>query len=712
MKKIYVISSFIIIILVLVLSVGFSAFNNKLLIDANLLVKIDKDIRILNVGLNSVNESVSNSLEFNISSIMGNITLSSNDSYVIYDVDLYNLGNVIMGISDVNINQDNLKVELLDYNLKDKICNNDRCSLGVNKKIRVKISYKDGVFDSNNTVYQFKLNFIFGMFYNVTYKNVDNSDNLVKEVIENDNLKVNIVKNNNDYLKVTMGNKILKSESDYTYIDGILNIFNVSGNIVISLNENSLMKNKIIESMVSSKNEDDITYINFDELTDKERSDMFSNVATDGNIIKVGGITGNDVLFFRGNIENNYVSFGGYLWRIMEIDENGNLRIILNDAIGRSSYNSTSTIENGNDAINVLSFKNSVVKTYLNNWYSYLNKVSERIVPSKFCNDFSYVQKTSSGSGNVTYYFQSYQNVGSDLGNYKPSLYCSSNYIFEENIGLISAEEYVLAGGAFEKENTSFYLYNSNIFDNSDKYLYSNYYWTLSPAFFDTTRKNGDMFISDSSGKLKDWTKELLEGSYLVKPVITISGDYEMEGTGSKDNPYKYGDLSKTGSRVNITNLEELNNNTYFIGHINGKKKIDGLMSDIVSTKLNSVGLLGKDTAIFSDDKNSIINNKAITFTFLNGEKTSDGYYYYLMTDNNTYLKINDDYSIELSNEPVKLKVSLSTINGRSGQIYIANENNNMYLNFYGGASNEGDDKFAAWNEIDDNVSLTLYKLN
>ena len=71
--------------------------------------------------------------------------------------------------------------------------------------------------------------------------------------------------------------------------------------------------------------------------------------------------------------------------------------------------------------------------------------------------------------------------LSQDSNNYSPILVCPSKYIIEENIGLISAEEVVLAGGAYKKSNTAYFLYNSSIPD---------YYWTLSPAYYDPTHKN------------------------------------------------------------------------------------------------------------------------------------------------------------------------------------------------------------------------------
>lgn len=39
------------------------------------------------------------------------------------------------------------------------------------------------------------------------------------------------------------------------------------------------------------------------------------------------------LILLRGNYDDNYVSFGGFTWRILQIDENGNLRIVLDGVI-------------------------------------------------------------------------------------------------------------------------------------------------------------------------------------------------------------------------------------------------------------------------------------------------------------------------------------------------------------------------------------------
>ncbi len=700
----------------LFLSIGFSAYQNSLSIEgANAIVRIDKDIRIMGIRVDSVSNGVSMYEEYNVSNIQSRVNLLTKDAYVIYEVDVYNLGNVEMAIKNITSTNDNIKLELLNYQLKEKLCVDEECTLGVKKTLKIKVSYQEGKFNEENTSLDFRVDFTFAQVFKVEYQNIEGSNNFQTEVIEGDTFTINLEKKDTDSLKVKMNNKNLTIGNGYTYQDNLLTIPNVSGNLKISLNELTIMKKKNISQVSQSGSESDLPSYDLDALTNEEKKNLFGNIATESGIYTTKGITGGDVIIFRGNITNNYVQFGGYLWRILQVDEDGNLKLILDSSIGRSYYNSTSTINSVEEASSVLGYENSTAKTTLDDWFKYLDSFSTKIIKTKFCNDFSYISKTSSGSSNITNYFKSYQNIGPDVANYSPNLVCDNKYIFEDNVGLISGEEYVLAGGAFGKNNTAFFLYNASIYSTDN--TFKDNFWTLSPAFHDETRKNGDVMMVDSSGALIDWTSSLLRANYLLRPVITIDGNEEMSGEGTKDNPYAYTDVSQTATKIEVTDVSALNNKTYFIGNIGGIKNVDGLMSATISTTLKNVdGLLGKNTATFSNDKSNIINKTAIPFTFTDASPASDtiedGYYYYLKTPGEEYLKINSDKSITLTKEPTKLKIKLGTLETRSGQILISNQEETVYLNFYGAASGEGDDKFAGWTEIDENDYMTLYQLN
>lgn len=81
------------------LTIGFSAFQESLRIDGlSADVRIDKDIRIMGVNIKEVNEAVSTYEEYNVSNITSNISLFYEDSYIIYNVPVYNLENVLMGL--------------------------------------------------------------------------------------------------------------------------------------------------------------------------------------------------------------------------------------------------------------------------------------------------------------------------------------------------------------------------------------------------------------------------------------------------------------------------------------------------------------------------------------------------------------------------------------------------------------------------------------
>lgn len=52
----------------------------------------------MGVNIKEVNEAVSTYEEYNVSNITSNISLFYEDSYIIYNVPVYNLENVLMGL--------------------------------------------------------------------------------------------------------------------------------------------------------------------------------------------------------------------------------------------------------------------------------------------------------------------------------------------------------------------------------------------------------------------------------------------------------------------------------------------------------------------------------------------------------------------------------------------------------------------------------------
>ena len=56
---------------------------------------------------------------------------------------------------------------------------------------------------------------------------------------------------------------------------------------------------------------------------------------------------------YHGNVSNNYVSFAGLTWKIIRINEDGTIRLILTNRINGTNYSFNSTENNGNVSTNL-----------------------------------------------------------------------------------------------------------------------------------------------------------------------------------------------------------------------------------------------------------------------------------------------------------------------------------------------------------------------
>ena len=222
---------------------------------------------------------------------------------------------------------------------------------------------------------------------------------------------------------------------------------------------------------------------------------------------------GSATYYFRGNVLNNYVRFANLEWKIIRINEDGTVRLILNDRIDSTTYNSLDNKQSY--------YSNSdVVKVTVDSWYEQKIKSKDYgsyVATTMFCEQAKVSRSLDSKIGNVTLV---------DYTNYVPNFKCSTDSngkgILNSKIGLITYDELVYAGGyvGFDESNINYYIYN-NISGT----------WTMTPD--DTTyawvvAKNG--YISHS------WLTEAL---FSIRPVISLNADVLATGTGTKYDPYE-----------------------------------------------------------------------------------------------------------------------------------------------------------------------------
>ena len=279
-----------------------------------------------------------------------------------------------------------------------------------------------------------------------------------------------------------------------------------------------------------------------------------------------------EVYYFAGNPSDNWFQFGTnssgqpLYWRIVRINGDGSIRLIYNGTSTATKGDST-MINTGlafnssynNNAYVGYMYKtgevhglstNSNIKTTLDNWYaSNLSDEAEYLDGNAgFCGDRypSTSSSSSNGSGGTgttkTYYgayirlvnsknpsFKCtdkdndlYTTPGSSKGNGALKVTPGNNDSTPTPIGLITADEVAFAGGVYNKNNNSYYLYNNET------------YWTMSPSYFNSS--GARVFRVGSSGLLGSW---IVNGTTGVRPVINIRSDVAITGTGTTTDPYR-----------------------------------------------------------------------------------------------------------------------------------------------------------------------------
>ena len=204
-----------IVLTVLGISIGYSAFSERMLIEGVVAdVRVEKDIRITNVSIEAVEGgALAKYADYNTTNISSSITLPNELSTITYRIEVTNLGNIEMGLKDIKGLPENLDYEIINYNLEEKLCDSNKCSLGIKKEILLKIKYKE--FNSEQTNYNLILDFLFKPFHKVKYYNILNSEMYPSEVIDSKDLELDFSNLSFKNCKIKMDNVLLKENTDY-----------------------------------------------------------------------------------------------------------------------------------------------------------------------------------------------------------------------------------------------------------------------------------------------------------------------------------------------------------------------------------------------------------------------------------------------------------------------------------------------------------------
>ena len=219
--------------------------------------------------------------------------------------------------------------------------------------------------------------------------------------------------------------------------------------------------------------------------------------------------------FYRGAVTNNYVKFAGKMWKIIRINENGSIRLLLNDRIKLAKFNpsynnysymyySNSDVENG-------------IKRAVDTWYNDNLKTYENyIADTEFCEQFKVSADSSSATaGNAT--ATSYDNYTS---NFKCSTDGNGKGVLTSKVGLLTYDEAVHAGNYHGKDSSS-YITNS-----------SYTYWLMSPAGV------SNLVLAWYVHNVGHISTDYILNEDLVRPVISLKAGLLATGSGTSDDPY------------------------------------------------------------------------------------------------------------------------------------------------------------------------------
>ena len=274
---------------------------------------------------------------------------------------------------------------------------------------------------------------------------------------------------------------------------------------------------------------------------------------------------GKPTYYYRGSVENNYVKFADFYWRIIRINSNGSIRMIYDGTVAHQNGEASEDRQYGTSAFNFSNGDNmyvgymytsgdahgtdisSIIKSNVDKFYTdkLIGYASKLDTNAGFCGDrSSYNTHANVGiSDTITYY-----KANTRFNRGTPTLTCENNNDYYTSIhsangnkkltysiGLISLDEAVFAGHAAS--------YYDRLFEppkNVNGYLSTTKgYWTMTPSmyahlfgFYSARSLNYD--LGTCAGETYT-SSNLSEG---LKPVINIRSDAKITGTGTMTDPY------------------------------------------------------------------------------------------------------------------------------------------------------------------------------
>ena len=342
--------------------------------------------------------------------------------------------------------------------------------------------------------------------------------------------------------------------------EDLINSKYIEGNVSVDKNSNSIYSWGVTlnnQGQLELDKNATVTYPKFSDLIKKnnpvnETTPNFGAVATtDEGLFKATDFDG-DTYYFRGAVEDNYVSFAGFTWRIVRINGDESIRLILNDTLpdeinfnpdanddkdGIEEKHLGYTYDNSRKCIggelsslcNGSEGTSSIVKQYVDNWFSsnLSSYYDDYLTSTRFCNDTSIYSISTTKKYNV------HKRLYTDDS---PIFTCPSTEQtyggeYNLNIGLLSADEATFAGNVITLESSNNYLIRNNSYLLSSPYTYTNK--------IISRIKMTNVKLHTGASRCSAGNCNIIMSAH-VSPVINIKADVlSNKGNGTKKSPYE-----------------------------------------------------------------------------------------------------------------------------------------------------------------------------
>ena len=288
--------------------------------------------------------------------------------------------------------------------------------------------------------------------------------------------------------------------------------------------------------------------------------------------------------YFRGAVKNNYVQFANKCWRIVRVNGNGSIKIVLHNDNVSNSHNPCASSNNNDygaiihpfdsisDNINIafnyeendnayigLMYGTPGSKTYaathaninksnvllvLETWYKkYLINYDNMLADVIWCNDKSILSGLGYGanpSGSYGGTSDTKYGIVNRSYQYDPSLVCpndnnggklskftvddiiNGNGALSYKIGMLTADEVIFAGYGLARN------YNIYLSENTGGELMA--WYTLSPYQY--------MGVSLFYYIVADGVLNVSHGGFAIRPAVSLVSNVKVTGSGTSEDPY------------------------------------------------------------------------------------------------------------------------------------------------------------------------------